>query len=231
MIKYLGIIPARLGSKRIYQKNLKPLNGKPLVQWTLEAASKSKMLDSVYISSDSHEIIELATGSFGATCFGPRSANLALDTTSTFDVVADILSQYEAKGLQVENIVLLQPTSPLRTEKDIDQAILQFEKSGRLPLQSYSEAECPPQWLFKLDESGRPIREEDSKNLRSQDLGKYFRINGAIYIIPTKKLLSSRSFSPTESVAYIMPRETGLDIDEQFDFEMAEFLMRRREAP
>jgi CMP-N-acetylneuraminic acid synthetase len=228
MIKYLGIIPARLGSKRIYQKNLKILNGKPLVEWTLDAAAKSITLDALYISSDSQEIIELATKEYDADCFGPRPSDLALDTTSTFDVVADIISLYQRSGQEIQNIVLLQPTSPLRTTKHIEEAIQLFEKYGKIPLQSYSESECPPQWIFKLDLNGCPIRVEDSNKLRSQDLGKYFRINGAIYIIPTQTLLATKTFSPKESVAYIMPREAGIDIDEQIDFEIAEFFMRRR---
>ncbi len=220
-MKYLGIIPARIGSKRVPFKNIRKLNGMPLVEWTLVAARDSKYLNETYISSDSEEIIEIGKKN-GAQSHGIRPNNLSGDQTPTLDVVLDILKSYSDQGIEIENIVLLQPTSPLRNSKDIDDAIEFYETNDSIPLQSYSKAECPPQWLYKIGQDNIVVRSEDQLAIRSQDLGDYYRINGAIYIISVKTLNDTKTFTPKHSIAYLMPRERSIDIDEEIDFRIAE---------
>jgi CMP-N,N'-diacetyllegionaminic acid synthase len=223
-MKYLAIIPARIGSKRVPLKNLKILNGKPLIEWSIEAAKGSKYITEIFVSSDSQEILEIGAR-HGAVSNGLRPKILAEDKTSSFDVVLHVLDSYASKSIPIENIVLLQPTSPLRTSADIDNAIDIYESNNQLSLQSYSQAECPPQWVYKIIDNKFPDRISNEKNIRSQDLGNYYRINGAIYIMKPEILLATKTFTPKDSIAYIMPRERSIDIDDPLDFFLAEKLM------
>ena len=222
----LAIIPARGGSKRLSRKNVLPLAGKPLIAWTIEAALRCGAVGRVVVSTEDPEIAAVAE-SCGAEVPFMRSPGLATDTTTTIDVVLDILSKLPQAG----RVVLLQPTSPLRTARHIDEAAKLMDVRGAKAVVSVSEAEHPPEWSNPLPEDGSMDRflRDDLKNKRSQDLPVSYRLNGAIYIADARMLIQERTFLPCRGAyAYRMDRESSIDIDGKVDFILAEILMRDR---
>ena len=221
---FLGIIPARGGSKRLPNKNILPLAGKPLIVWTIEAGLNSKYLDEIIVSSDSNKILEIAS-KYKVTSV-KRPDELATDEASTVDVVEHILENIQQK---FDYIVLLQPTSPLRTTKHIDEAIEFLDKKNADAVISVCEADHSPLWCNTLPESLdiSNFIPDEIKNKRSQDLPKFYRLNGAIYICKTKKFLEEKTFFLKKNVyAYIMDRKHSVDIDEEIDFRLAEILIK-----
>jgi len=222
MSKYLAIIPARGGSKRLPNKNILDLNGKPLIAWSIEAAKKSKFIDEIVISSDSEEILEIAK-KYDVNII-KRPDELATDTASSIDVVKHVIENYPG----YEYIVLLQPTSPLRTEKHINKAIELLEKKKADAVISVCEMDHSPLWSNTLPESlsMENFLREDVKNKRSQDLPKYYRLNGAIYICKIDKFLEKNTFFLDKNIyAYIMDKKSSVDIDDEIDFKLAEVLL------
>jgi len=219
---FLAIIPARGGSKRLPKKNILPLAGKPLITWTIEAAKKSKYIDKIVVSSDDDEILKIAQNHSVKTL--KRTKKLASDTATSIDVVKNIITHYP----QYDFIILLQPTSPFRTNQHIDEAIETLINKQADAIISVCETEHSPLWCNTLKKNGSMSHFLNNKllNKRSQDLEKFYRLNGAIYIINTKKLLQKNSFFLEKNIyAYIMPQETSIDIDTNLDFQFAEFLM------
>jgi len=215
---FLAIIPARGGSKRLPRKNLLDLCGKPLIAWSIEAALKSKYISKVIVSSDDEEILNIAK-EYKAD-FIKRPDELASDTATTFDALKHTL---ENVG-KYDYVVLLQPTSPLRSEKHIDEAIELLEEKSADAIISVCEMEHSPLWSNILDENldmSNFLRDE-VLNKRSQDLPKYYRLNGAIYICKTEKLLENKGFFIKENIfAFKMNKENSIDIDEEIDFIIA----------
>ena len=222
-MKYLAIIPARGGSKRLPDKNILDLNGKPLIAWSIETAKKSKKIDDIVVTSDSDKILDIAKKYNVKTIKRPDF--LASDTATTFDVIKHAIENLKEK---FEYIVLLQPTSPLRNEKHIDEAIELLEKKNADAVISVCEVDHSPLWSNTLPESldmSNFIRDE-VKNKRSQDLEKYYRLNGAIYICKTDRLLEEKTFFIKDNIfAYVMDRKSSVDIDDEIDFELAKVLM------
>ena len=220
---FLAIIPARGGSKRLPRKNLLDLCGKPLIAWSIEAALKSKYISKVIVSSDDEEILNIAK-EYKAD-FIKRPDELASDTATTFDALKHTLENVE----KYDYVVLLQPTSPLRTEKHIDEAIELLKEKNADAIISVCEVEHSPLWSNTLDENldmSNFLRDE-VLNKRSQDLPKYYRLNGAIYICKTDKLLENKGFFLKENIyAYKMNKKHSVDIDEEIDFIIAEKLMQ-----
>ena len=187
---FLSIIPARGGSKRLPRKNVLDLCGKPLISWTIEAALYSKYLDEVVVTSDDSEILGIANNMKVRSI--ERPPHLASDTASTFDAVKHTIDNVDS----YEYIVLLQPTSPLRNATHIDKAIELLARKGADAVISVSNISHNPAWSNTLDESlsmKNFINEEFLKK-SSQDLEKYYKLNGAIYICKTKKLLEEKVF-------------------------------------
>ena len=216
---FLAIIPARGGSKRLPRKNILDLCGKPLISWSIEAALKSKYISKVVVSSDDEEILNISSN-FGADII-KRPYELANDTATTFDTVKHTIDNFE----NYDYIVLLQPTSPLRNEKHIDEAIELLEEKQADAIVSVCEMDHSPLWSNTLPKDGnmRGFLREEILNKRSQDLEKYYRLNGAIYICKTDKLLENKSFFLKDNIfAYIMDRKSSIDIDEEIDFLFAE---------
>lgn len=215
---FLAIIPARGGSKRLPRKNLLDLCGKPLIAWSIEAALKSKYISKVIVSSDDEEILNIAK-EYKAD-FIKRPDELASDTATTFDALKHTL---ENVG-KYDYVVLLQPTSPLRSEKHIDEAIELLEEKSADAIISVCEMEHSPLWSNILDENldmSNFLRDE-VLNKRSQDLPKYYRLNGAIYICKTEELLENKGFFIKENIfAFKMNKENSIDIDEEIDFIIA----------
>lgn len=224
---FLAIIPARGGSKRLPRKNVLPLAGKPLIAWTIEAALNSKLVDKVLVTSDDDEILKVSE-SFGAATI-KRPAELAQDTSTSFDAVKHTIENTE----KFDYIVLLQPTSPLRTSQHIDEAIQLLESKNADAIVSVTEMEHSPLWANTLPENGSMtgFLRDDLLNTRGQDLETFYRLNGAIYICRTDKLLEAGSFFIKENIyAYKMSQTSSIDIDTELDFKWAEFLCENQGA-
>jgi CMP-N-acetylneuraminic acid synthetase len=221
---YLAIIPARGGSKRLPRKNVLDLGGKPLIAWTIEAALGCPFLDEVMVTTDDIEIAEVAKR-HGAKVPFLRPANLASDKATSFDSIKHAIDFYQHElGKEFDFIVLLQPTSPLRKARDISDAIELLEQKNADAIISVCEVDHSPLWMNTLPDNlsmDKFIR-DDVKNVRSQDLPKNYRLNGAIYICRTTELLKNGTFFILENIfAYIMNRETSVDIDDFSDLALA----------
>ena len=225
---FIGIVPARGGSKRLPNKNLLYLAGKPLIAWTLEAALKSKYLDHIVVSSDKDEILKVARDYGVETVKRPKE--LATDSAKTVDVVRHVL---ESIKKEYNYIVLLQPTSPLRTERHIDESIEFLISKNADAVISVCETEYPPLWCNTLPEdlSMENFIRKEVVEKRSQDLPKYYRLNGAIYICKSDELIKQKTFFLNKNIyAYIMDRKSSIDIDDETDFLLAETLIRNKKG-
>lgn len=219
---FLAIIPAREGSKRLPNKNKLKLNGKPLIAWSIDSALKSEYLDKVLVSSDDKEILDIASKCKADIIERPKK--FASDSASIFDVLKHSISIFD----NFEYIVLLQPTSPLRNENHIDEAINLLDTKKADAIISVCEMDHSPLWSNTLDSnlSMKKFFKKKIINKRSQDLPLYYRINGAIYICKVDKLLNEKSFFLKENVyAYKMDRESSIDIDENIDFKLATLII------
>ncbi|BBM87893.1 acylneuraminate cytidylyltransferase family protein [Candidatus Uabimicrobium amorphum] len=224
----LAIIPARAGSKRVPNKNIKDLAGKPLIGWTIEAATKSRYIDNVVVSTDSEKAIEVAK-SYDIEVPFVRPAHLATDAASSMDVITHALEFLQkASSSTYEYIMLLQPTSPLRDHMDIDNAIeFCFEKNAEAVI-SVCEMEHSPLWSNTLpeDNSMENFISKEVSHKRSQELPTYYRLNGAIYLAKTEKFLLDKTFFLEKNIfAYVMPNEKSVDIDNEIDMYLAQSLI------
>ncbi len=223
--KILAIIPARGGSKRLSNKNLKSLAGYPLIYWTISEAKKSKYIDKLIVSTENNEIAKISI-KYGAEVPFMRPDELATDESGTFEVLNHAINEIKDK---YDYILLLQPTSPLREVKDIDEFIEKAVDSAKSMI-SVCQVNHSPLWSNTLpdDLSMANFIRKEIIGKRSQDLPSYYRINGAIYIAPISKFLENRGFLGSETMAYIMDRENSIDIDTIEDFELAEFYFEKR---
>lgn len=214
--RLLALITARGGSKGLPRKNVLPVGGKPLIAWTISAAIEAEFVDHVVLSSDDDEIIKTAM-KWGCTVPFRRPTELASDTASSMDVVLHALDQLPGYDF----VVLLQPTSPLRTSRDIDAAFLLLQASGAPSCVSVCEAEQSPYWMYRLAEDGKleDLLPLPTAAKRRQDLPPVYVLNGAIYIANVDWLRSTKSFLGDGSIAYLMPKERSIDIDTADDFE------------
>lgn len=213
---FLAIIPARGGSKRLPRKNVLELAGKPLIAWTIEAGLKSKYIDKIIVTSDDNEILDIAK-QFGSDTL-KRPDELSSDTATSFDVIKHTIENTD----KYDYVVLLQPTSPLRTTEQINDAIELLENKKADAIVSVCEVDHSPLWSNTLpkDNNMNHFIRDEMKDKRSQDLERYYRLNGAIYICKTDKLLHEKSFFIEDNIfAYCMDKKSSVDIDEQFDFE------------
>ncbi len=220
---FLAIIPARGGSKRLPRKNLLDLHGKPLIAWSIEAGLNCRYIDKVVVSSDDDEILEISQ-KFGADIL-KRPTELANDTAKSFDAIEHTIKSLK---LYYDYIVLLQPTSPLRESKHIDESIELLEKKDADAVISVCEVEHSPLWSNTLDDtlSMKGFLRDEVLHKRSQDIEKYYRINGAIYICKTEKLIEEKSFFLKDNIfAYVMDRESSVDIDEEVDFKITKSIL------
>lgn len=227
---FLAIIPARGGSKRLPKKNILELAGKPMIAWTIEAALQSKYIDDVVVTSDDLDIINVAEH-YGASVPFIRPENLSDDKASSIDVVVHTVEYLLKHHNKVHDfIVLMQPTSPLRTAKHVDDAVLSMFKKEADAIISVTKMDHSPLWSNTLpeDKNMTGFITDEVKGERSQDLPAYFRLNGAIYICNTKKLLEERAFFLKENVyAFEMDRASSVDVDEALDFQVANYLAQQ----
>lgn len=232
-MKTIAIIPARSGSKGLPDKNIRLLNGKPLIAYSIEAAIQSNVCDRVHVSTDSTKYASIAT-EYGADVPFLRDANNSTDSSSTWDAVREVLSKYKDRGEYYDMCVLLQPTSPLRTSNDIKEAMNLYLDKNAKSLTSICEVDHPVQWCFKLDTTTYSMQDfarSPFKNIRRQELEKRYRENGAIYIVGVNDITSPNfDFYTDNCVGYLMEREKSIDIDSIQDFIIAETIIKQAEG-
>ncbi len=224
---FLAIIPARGGSKGIPRKNIKDLAGKPLIAWTIEEAKKSIYLDRIILSSEDAEIIEVAK-KWGCDVPFIRPVELATDETPGIDPVIHTINTLQIK---YDFIVLLQPTSPLRQSFHIDQAIELLLRKKSKSLVSFCKVDKNPNWMVQINEHGELNPYIDNKTItRRQDLPELLMPNGAIYIAQCDWLLMKKSFLESKTTAFIMDSKSSLDIDTDWQWELAELFLEKNPA-
>lgn len=227
-MKNLAVITARSGSKGLKDKNIKLLKGKPLMAYTIEAALQSGVFDEVYVSTDSEKYAGIAR-EYGANVPFMRGTENASDTASSWDTVAEALGQYEKNGKTFDTVCLLQPTSPLRTSEDIQKGYELFEEKNARAVLAVTEVDHSPLWCGTLSEN-RDLYQFISKETLStprQQLPVYYRVNGALYILRTEEVCTKPALYERDCYAYIMPKERSVDIDDELDFRLAEYIMQQ----
>lgn len=220
--KILAVVPARGGSKGIPRKNVKLLAGKPLIAWTIEAAIASPMLARVIVSTDDEQIASVAR-EYGADVPFLRPAELARDDTPGIDPVLHALERLPS----YDAVILLQPTSPLRTTADIEGCIRFARNLGAPAAVSISESPKHPHWMYHVgpEERLQPLIDAPLPG-RRQDLSPIYAMNGAIYFADTEWLRRQRTFVTRETAGYVLPVERAIDLDTLFDWRVAELLLR-----
>ena len=226
---FLGVITARGGSRRLPKKNVLDLAGKPLIGWTIEAALRSKYIDELIVSTEDAEIAEISR-SHGANVPFTRPQELSADDVHPVDVVIHAVNYFiHELEKEFEYVAFLQPTSPLRNEHDIDEAIEFMFSTKADAVVSVCEADHSPLWYNTLSEnlSMKNFLRDDLKGKMSQDLPTYYRLNGAIYICKVKRLLKENTFFLKDNIfAFVMDVKKSVDIDSLVDFKLAEILMQ-----
>lgn len=225
-MKNLAIIPARSGSKGLKDKNIKELAGTPLIGYTIKAALKSQIFDTVMLSTDSEEYAKIAIA-YGAEVPFLRSEYTSQDTASSWDVVKEVVQQYRNLGYEFDSITMLQPTSPLRDAEDIIQAHKLFCEKRANAVISVCETEHSPLWsnVIEADLSMKHFAETDRPTSYRQELGIFYRLNGAIYIVNHEALKDVDNMYTRKCYAYVMEQRHSIDIDSELDFIIAEAVM------
>ncbi len=225
--RILAIIPARSGSRGLKDKNIKLLNGKPLIAYTIKAAQKSKIFEDIVVSTDSKQYAEVAL-QYGASIPFLRPDSLATDTTTSTEVILHALDKLKEQGKTYDCFMLLQPTSPLRNEEDIIKSIdLLLEKNANV-IVSVCECEHSPIFTKQLDTDHKLDGFLNNiKGSRRQDIEPYYRLNGAIYLSDVAYFNKYRYFYSHKSYAYIMKKTNSIDIDDLNDFMFAEYLLKQ----
>ncbi|WP_116472412.1 acylneuraminate cytidylyltransferase family protein [Zobellella maritima] len=229
-MKILAIIPARAGSKRLPNKNVKPLLGKPLIEWSIDAALGCQDITKVMVSTDSEQIGSIAR-SAGAEVPFVRPPELSTDTSSSGDVIKHAIDFYHQKDEVFDLVMLLQPTSPLRTQQHIQEAIQLFYEKSADAVISVCPVEHSPLWSNTIadDLSMDGFLRKELKNSRSQDLPQYYRLNGAIYLAKIDRFMAETGFFLSKNIyAYEMQTKVSVDIDEEVDFLLAETILKNK---
>lgn len=224
--KILALIPARGGSKGLPGKNIKDFRGKPLIAHTIEAALSSRLIGDVIVSTDDQQIYDVSI-KYGARETFLRPASLAKDNSLVIDTYIYTLDRLSQKGMKIDDFVVLQPTSPLRTSKDIDSAVTMFYENEADSVISYTRESHPIHWHKFLDDNGRfeDIFTKDICN--RQSLRPSYYPNGSIYVFKSE-LIKRRKYYSENSYAYVMPAWRSVDVDTLDDFELAEFFASKR---
>ena len=222
----LAIVPARSGSKGIPDKNIRDFCGKPLMFWTIQAALKTNYIDRVVLSSDSEKYLSLARGTSECSTI-LRPASISGDDSSSEELVLHCLEHCP----DFDWFVLLQPTSPLRTDWHIDKCFELLSKSSFDGAVSVSSAPFKPNHTFSIDQGSnslRPLLDWESLHLPRQKLNKYYLLNGAIYICNSERFKENRKLIGPFSLPFIMDESEAVDIDSYEDFYRAEELFSER---
>lgn len=230
----LGLVTARAGSKGVPGKNVAPVAGRPLLAWTLAAARAAPGIDRLIVSTDGEEIAAVARRWGGEVPF-LRPAALARDDTPGIDPVlhaVDWLAEHE--GYRPELVLLLQPTSPLRTAADVEAALALRTAKGADAVVAVTPVAHHPYWTHRLAPDGQlhDFLTVDGVPDRRQDLPPAYAVNGALYLVRREVLLRERTLCPQRTFALVMPPERSLDVDTLWDLRLADLILRdeREEA-
>ena len=225
----VAVITARGGSKGIPQKNLKTFLGKPLIAYSIDAALQAQTLTRTIVSTDDKTIAEVSE-QYGAEVPFLRPEHLATDTATSIAVLQHAVSYLaEQEGYKTDITVCLQPTSPLRSAKDLDQAVNLCLQSGADSVVSLCQAKHHPFWMKKIVD-GRVhsfIEDDEQHYTRRQDLPPVYQLNGALYVTRTTILLEQHRILGEHTVPYIMPQERSIDIDTPADLRLAECILKK----
>jgi len=229
VMRVLGVITARGGSKGIPRKNLVSLLGKPLLYYTIQAAYRSKRLTRTILSSDDVEIISVGQ-QLGVDVPFVRPSHLATDEVRSIEVILHAMQFVEAEEHKRYDLVfVLQPTAPLRTAEDIDAAIELLEKSDADAIVSVARVEEPHPVKMMVEKEGFLfpfLHDRWYEGLRRQELEPVYYLNGAIYCVYRDVLLKHKSLWGEKTLAYIMPPERSINIDSKLDLMLAELILK-----
>ncbi|KAJ52334.1 N-acylneuraminate cytidylyltransferase/CMP-N,N'-diacetyllegionaminic acid synthase [Clostridium tetanomorphum] len=227
--RILAIIPARGGSKGIPRKNVKDLNGKPLIAYTIEEGIKSKYIDELIVSTEDEEIASVSKA-YGAEVPYLRPEEFSKDETPGIYPIIHGIEYFDKKNNRFDYVVCLQCTSPFRKAYQIDEAIEKLIEIDADSIVSVCENEVSPYWMKKIvDGKMTNFLEESTLYARRQDVPKLYRLNGAIYIAKKHILMNFKNWYTENTIPYIMDEKTSLDIDNMMDFKFAQFLIKERE--
>ena len=222
----LAIIPERSGSKGVIDKNIRELNGKPLMEYSIEVAMKSKCFDEVMVSTDSEKYADIARRC-GAKVPFLRSTENSSEWATSWGVVREVLNRYREQGILFEMVTLLQPTSPLRTANDIIDAYKIYKQKNAGSVVSVCEVNISPLLCNTLqsDHCLDGFITPEVRSKRRQDMPQYYRINGAIYMLRVCYPDMRFKLYDKDSYAYLMDPQRSVDIDTEYDFFLAEQTM------
>lgn len=222
-MRILAIITARGGSKRLPRKNIRPLGGRPLIAWSIDAVRGLPDICDLLVSTDDEEIAQVARAA-GASVPWLRPVELSSDTAGSVDVCLHALDRYEEEHGAVDGLLLLQPTSPFRRTATIARSLALFEPLPHRPVVSVSPAVSHPLWCFRIeDEVMTPYIAREYEAMRSQDLPPAYVLNGALYLIQPDQLRTTRTFCPPDVQPLVIetPWEC-FDIDNAWDWFVAQ---------
>ncbi len=227
-LSILYLITARGGSKGIPGKNIKPLNGKPLILHTLEHALAVADEADICVSTDSDEIIEVVESSGFKVDF-KRPDELATDTAGSYEVMVHALDYYKERGKEYDALVLLQPTSPFRKPEDITNAIELYTDDIDMVVGVTETKSNPYYLLYEENEEGLLEKSKKGTFVRRQDCPMVYEVNGAVYVMNVKSLrkYSHRDF--TRIRKYMMDEYSSIDLDTPLDWDVAEFITARKQ--
>ena len=225
-----AVIPARAGSKGVLNKNLRSLAGKPLIVWSIEIALENSLIDRVIVSTDGKEISRVANQSGAEVIMRP--SHLATDSSLIADTLRDLKEVLRADGETAKYMVVLEPTSPLRSTKDINDCIVKLDNEDLDSTTTFFEPELNPWRAWKIvDGSPRPFISGAIPWLPRQELPEAWQLNGAVYAYVIDRQPSDGMETVFGNMgAIIMPRERSLDIDDEIDFVLAESIIRKNNA-
>jgi CMP-N,N'-diacetyllegionaminic acid synthase len=220
----LALIPARGGSKGIPRKSIRPFCGKPLLQWTIDVALAAPSVDRVVVSTDDTEIADVARAG-GADVPFLRPPELASDTAPGIAPVLHALQHLP----EVSDVLLLQPTSPLRVVEDVEAIVALRRQAGREAAVSVTLSSKHPAWMFLLTQEQQlePLLQSPQVACRQQLQSPYV-LNGALYLASRQFLEREGSFLTAETLGHVMPPERSVDIDSPLDWQWGEFLMQQQ---
>lgn len=225
-MEVLVIIPARGGSKGIPHKNIKPLNGKPLIYYSIDTARAITGDENICVSTDDDEIIEVVE-KYGLEVPFKRPTELATDTAGTYEVLLHALSYYESRGKRYDAVLLLQNTSPFRKAEQVKEALQLFNKNVDMVVSVKECAANPYYCVFEENEEGYlNVCKGDGNIFRRQDAPKVYEYNGAIYIMNPEVLKTTHMHKMQKRVKYVMDDISSFDLDTMADWNMAEMIAK-----
>lgn len=227
----LTVVPARGGSKRIPRKNVRDFGGHPLIAHTLQEALKCEFIDRVHVSTEDDEIAGIARD-YGARVPRRRPEHLATDDAGVIDVVLDLLEYLEQRGRTYETLIILLASSPLKTAEDIRRTYAAFQSEDVDYARAVTSFFYPP-WQAMVEEDGylRPYFQDVEAERKSQQVPEPLVDSGCVYVCDVEVFRREQTLYGDRLVGYRMPPERAIDIDEPFQFKLAELLYRNREEP